>query len=309
MTLNISIADADRRNVALRLLFSRFPLEEQAQKLSEALQSAERGSLNLRGLFLAEEGPTPVGATLMMKQPDGITFVWPPVVTCQASDPDAVENALLRRLCEEIDQSGSKLTQALLSPDDLTETELLTRHGFESMGEIFFVARRLTPDDHQLALPDGSELTFETYHESNAVRFESIIERTYEGSLDCPFLNGFRNGADALFSHKLPGQFDPAGWRLYGNGQQDIGVLLMNEHPDSDAIELVYFGISPEFRGQGLGRRVLTHGIQAAALTGRALIFLTVDSGNTYANSLYGELGFAELARRKILIRRKTSLA
>jgi ribosomal protein S18 acetylase RimI-like enzyme len=180
---------------------------------------------------------------------------------------------------------------------------LLQQHGFEHQGEIHFLARQLTPADHSLAA-DETELNFETFCEANRHRFESTIERTYEESQDCPFLNGFRNGADAVISHQLPGQFDPAGWRLYGDGKEDFGVLLMNEHPENDAIELVYFGITPGFRGRGLGRRVLKHGLQGAALTGRALIFLTVDSGNIYANSLYGELGFSELARRQILIRR-----
>ena len=49
--------------------------------------------------------------------------------------------------------------------------------------------------------------------------------------------------------------------------------------------------------------------LQAAALTGRAAMFLAVDCGNTYANALYGELGFAELARRRVMIRRCSELA
>ena len=83
----------------------------------------------------------------------------------------------------------------------------------------------------------------------------------------------------------------------------------MNEHPDQDAVELVYFGIVPEFRGQGLGRRVLSEGVRAAALTGRAVLFLAVDCGNTYANALYNELGFTELARRRVMVRRSSQLA
>ena len=185
---------------------------------------------------------------------------------------------------------------------------MLHRHSFDHMADMFFMARMLTEKDFEP--PAGNkDIDFETFTDANAGRFASVIERTYEQSLDCPFLDGFRNGADALVSHRLSGSFDPAGWRLYRIDDQDAGVLLMNEHPDQDAIELVYFGIVPEFRGKRLGRAILADGVQAAALTRRAAMFLAVDCGNTYANALYGELGFAELARRRVMVRRSSQLA
>ena len=308
MNPTISFVAPEHRAVALRLLFARFPLDQQQSRLTEALRSVERGSLNLDCLLLAEENDKPVGVTLGMHQSDGVTLVWPPVLTCQALDATAVEEGLMLRLCDEIDRAGSKFAQALLDPDDVTETELLKRHAFEHLADMFFVARTLSENDLELPANQG-EFDHELFTEQNADRFASVIERTYQGSLDCLFLDGFRNGTDALVSHRLSGQFDPGGWRLYRVDSQDVGVLLMNEHPDQDAIELVYFGIVPEFRGRGLGRQILADGVQAAALTGRVAMFLAVDCGNSYANVLYGELGFAELARRRVMIRRSAELA
>jgi mycothiol synthase len=308
MTLKISVVGPDRRSLALRLLFSRFPAEEQPARLEETLRSVERGSLNLDALFLAEENGLPVGATLMMPQADGVALVWPPVMSCQAADTAAVEQGLMMRLCAEIDGAGSKLAQCLLAPDDVIETALLQRHGFSHAADMYFLARPLKPADRD-AKPDDDEVDHEIYCEASADQYASVIERTYVGSLDCPFLNDFRSGPDALDSHRLSGRYDPAGWRLYRRGSDAIGLLLMNEHPDQDAIELVYFGIVPEFRGQGLGRRVLSDGVQAAALTGRSVLFLAVDCGNTYANALYSELSFAELARRRVMLRRSPQLA
>ncbi len=308
MTLKISFVDPDRQAVALRLLFARFPVDEQQQRLTDAMMSVERGQLNIDGLLLAEENDRPIGVTLMMIQRDGVTLVWPPVVTCQTTDAAVVENALMTRLCEEIDRSASKLAQALLPTDDVTEVELLKRHQFVHLADMFFLARRLEPNGIQMSSPDGG-FQHETFNDVNANRFASVIERTYQGSLDCPFLDGFRNGADALASHRLSGKFDPASWRLYRIGDDDIGVLLLNEHPEQDAIELVYFGIVPEFRGQGLGRQLLDDGVHAAALTGRAVMFLAVDCGNVYANALYSELGFDELVRRRVMVRRSPQLA
>ena len=313
MALTVSLVAPDRRKVALKLLFARFPIDEQASRLDDALGSADRGCLNLDGLLLAEEDGQPVGAALMMRQNDGVALVWPPVTTCHAVDTAATEHAVMARLCGEIDRVDARLAQALIAPDDVAERELLETHGFHRAADMFFLARTVGDWDlikapSALMLADD-EVDFELFNEANADRFATVIERTYRESLDCPFLDGFRSGKDALSSHRLSGTFDPAGWRLYKSGQEDIGVLLMNEHPEQNAIELVYFGIVPEFRGKRLGRRILTEGIQAAAITGRAAFFLAVDCENIYANRLYGELGFSEMARRQVMLRRSDRLA
>ena len=308
MTIKISVVGPDRRALALRLLFSRFPLQEQPARLEEALRSVERGSLNLDGLLLAEENDQSIGAALMMPQLDRVALVWPPVISCQATDVAATEQALMVRLCEEIDRTESTLAQCLLASDDVAETVLLQKHGFQHATDMFFLARTLTPADLEPKVL-STDIDHEIFCEALAGQYASVIEQTYVGSLDCPFLNDFRSGPDALESHRLSGHYDPAGWRLYRRGADVIGLLLMNDHPDQDAIELVYFGIVPEFRGLGLGRRVLADGLQAAALAGRSVLFLAVDCGNTYANALYSELGFAELARRRVMLRRSAPVA
>ena len=308
MTINVQNVSAEHRPLALRVLFARFPLEEQQARLAEALNSAERGQLKLDGLLLAEEADKPVGAALSMHQSDGVSLVWPPVVTCQTSNEKAVVDALMTQLCADIDAAGSRMAQALLSPQDDVETKLLERFGFAYATDMFFLARTLTPEDIARE-PTQSEIDHEIFHAGNENRFASVIERTYRDSLDCPFLDGIRNGSDALVGHRISGRFDPAGWRLYRAGSEDVGVVLMNEHPDQNAIELVYFGIVPEFRGRGIGRILLADCLQAAAMTGRAVVFLSVDCGNVYANALYDELDFTELARRRIMIRRSEQLA
>jgi ribosomal protein S18 acetylase RimI-like enzyme len=303
MTLNISSVSPERRPIALRLLFARFPIEEQQTRVSEALLNAERGYLNLDGLLMAEENNQPVGAALTFHQADGVSLLWPPVITCQTTDGSAVEQRLMERACADVELAGSSLSQALLDPEDVTEVSLLKQFGFEHSTDMFFLARQLSADDIA-GKPTDSELDHDLFNEMNADRFASVIERTYEQSLDCQFLDGYRSGKKALVSHRLSGRFDPAGWRIYRADSQDAGVLLMNEHPDQDAIELVYLGVTPEFRGRGIGRRMLEECIQAAAIAGRSLIFLSVDCGNIYANALYDEMGFVELARRRVMVRR-----
>ncbi len=317
MTLTVTAADSSNRDAALRLLFARFPVEEQATRLRDALLASEQGRLNLEGLLLARAGELPVGAALVMVQPDGIALVWPPVVSCGALDQLAVEDALMADVCRRIDAADARLGQALLSPEDTVEAALLARHGFAHAADLFFLARAVQPSDAALSAvnsPEESLLTgrsviAETFRDDNASRFAAVIEQSYQHSLDCTYLKDFRTGVEAIASHQLSGVFDPSSWLLYSIDGREAGVLLLNAHPDQDAIELVYLGVTPELRGLRLGQRMLRDGVRLAAQRGRAVMFLAVDCENRFANQVYRELSFAELARRRVLLRHPHGLA
>lgn len=315
--LTVTAATSSNRDIVLRLLFARFPVEEQATRVREALSAAELGRLDLSGLLLAESDGLPVGATLVMRQADGVTLVWPPVISCGAEDATAVEDALLYEGCRRMDATESKFGQALLTPDDVVDAQVLERHGFVHATDIFFLARTITPDDASLVadaalaepLLASRTVSITTYQENQAARFAAVIEQSYQHSLDCLHLKDFRSGADAIQSHKLSGVFEPSNWLLFSIDERDAGVLLLNEHPDQDAIELVYIGVTPELRGFGLGRRMLREGVRLAAQRARAAMFLAVDCENRYANALYSQFSFAELARRRVMLRQPRGLA
>lgn len=252
--LTVTAADSSNRATALRLLFARFPVDEQAIRLRDALRVSEKGGLNLDGLLLATVGELPVGAALVMLQPDAIALVWPPVLTCGAMDEVRIEDALMLEVCRRIDAAEARLGQSLLMPDDVVEGKLLARHGFSYAADVFFLARAhqkldtetttISPEPDSLLVRHA--VTSETFRDANASRFARVIEQSYQHSLDCPYLKNFRNGAEALDSHKLSGVFDPSSWWLYSIDGHDAGVFLLNEHPDQDAIELVYVGVIPE---------------------------------------------------------------
>ena len=317
MKLTVTAADSSNRDAALRLLFARFPVEEQAARLRDTLLASEQGRLDLEGLLLATANELSVGAALVMLQPDGIALVWPPAVSCGAVDEVAVEDALMVEVCRRIDATDARLGQSLLTPDDVVEAELLSRHGFTHAADLFFLARALQPSDAESTTADsqnelllaGRSVIAETFRDDNASRFAAVIEQSYQHSLDCPYLKDFRTGDEAIVSHKLSGVFDPSSWLLYSIDDRDAGVLLLNEHPDQEAIELVYIGVTPELRGLRLGRRMLRDGVRLAAQRGRAAMFLAVDCENSFANAVYSEFAFAELARRRVLLRHPHGLA
>src|SRR5262245_35989754 len=102
MTIHVSNVTDDEVQTALRLLFARFPIEEQQPRIEEALRAASRGRLNFKDLLIAKEDALPVGAALSYQQPDGISLVWPPVITCQASNISGVEDALMAQVCRHL---------------------------------------------------------------------------------------------------------------------------------------------------------------------------------------------------------------
>jgi mycothiol synthase len=293
------------QTAVLELLFQLFPAEERAERLASTLQSVAAGTLSLVGLRQARRGTQRVGAGLSMAQPDGVTLVWPPVADPAVTDPDSVVAAIMSELCLRLDLDGSRMGQVMLDPTAEAERALFERHGFLWRTEVFFLAKVLRD------LPEVSPSTsvVETYTPATRGVFAALLEETYQGSQDCPWLEGIRTGEEAVSSHQLSGVFDPGLWSLYRIDDEPAGLCLLNDHPDQDAVELVYFGVSPRFRGRGLGKHMLTQGLAAAAARERAAFFLAVDAQNHFANRLYNDLQFAELASRLTLFRPSARLA
>ncbi len=292
---------------ALALLFTTFPEEERQPRIDSTLIGVRDGRLDLSGLRWIMHQDEPLGVSLTMEQPDGVTLVWPPVMSPSAANPATVEAALLRELTVRLDQSPSRLAQILLDPTETTDTSVYEAHGFTTRTDLDFLVRTL---DGQLPAPDRIDWEIEPFDEAtNGERFETLIEATYHGSQDCAVLDGLRNGQEALASHRLSGQFRPELWTLYKVAGTDVAVVLLNEHPEQGAVELVYFGVAPEARGRGYGRNALIHALNNAAALGGQLAFLAVDSGNRFAVDVYGDLGFSHLSRRQALFRWPGGLA
>ncbi|MDR1856976.1 MAG: ribosomal protein S18-alanine N-acetyltransferase [Desulfovibrio sp.] len=67
----------------------------------------------------------------------------------------------------------------------------------------------------------------------------------------------------------------------------------------ADEAEIVNVGVLPQFRGQGLARRLMSLTLDALRRTGRNRAVLDVREGNGPALGLYASLGFSEAGRRR----------
>ena len=97
-------------------------------------------------------------------------------------------------------------------------------------------------------------------------------------------------------SLQYPGNYDN-GILLLTENDRFIGynwtLLISNAMPSEGVISMT--GILPEYRGRGLGKLVVTAGIDQLQNRGVRATRLTVDADNTPARELYLKLGFQKL--------------
>lgn len=298
--LHVRDAASAEQQEALRLLFADLPPDEAAERVDELQTSVERGELSLDGLLVAEQAGEIVGAGLFAPQPGRVGFVWPPGVAKEPIDRAAIQSAILNQIGQRMDALGLRLGQVLLDPDDLANRKALEQNGFPHLTDLHYLLYAVS-STRPVELPQ--ELKTETFHPlSNSQRFVQVLERTYIGTLDCPELDGLRTPQDALEAHQATGRFDPMRWWLVGHQNTDAGLLLLNEHPDRDLLEIVYVGVVPEARGRGVGQFLVQKAIAQAHQEGRSLV-LAVDQRNRPARKLYARLGFLDLTVQSVHVR------
>jgi len=95
--------------------------------------------------------------------------------------------------------------------------------------------------------------------------------------------------------------FFPGGWWLAAcPNDTPAGCLLANDAADERAVNIVYLGVVPACRGQGLGAAMLRQAESVARRRGKLALTLAVDARNTYAQRLYVRAGFVQVARRVV---------
>lgn len=66
-----------------------------------------------------------------------------------------------------------------------------------------------------------------------------------------------------------------------------------------DELHIANIAVAPQYRRLGLGRRMLTHVLMQAAMDGAKRATLELRASNDAARSLYEEMGFRQVGRRK----------
>lgn len=127
------------------------------------------------------------------------------------------------------------------------------------------------------------------------LEFDSLVEETFEGTLDCPDLDGVRSASDVVSGFLESKVWDAnLTWWVLCDGPKPIGCALVNSHPRG-IFELAYVGLVPASRGRGLGQELVNFALHQCRDLGGSYFTTAVDTKNWPACMIYDSLGFSEL--------------
>jgi len=289
-------ATPSQRDLALSMLLNG---SEQLDRLGvdRFMRFASEQSLSLDHLWIAQRGGRPVTAVLLSPNAGRTAMLFAPPVD-DRTDREALAS-LAGAACRSLSSDEVQLVQALLDPHASMDRDVLIAAGFQPLATLTYMQRR-GQRRRTLQLDDRFEVRH--WHESHRNLFERGILQSYEGTQDCPALLGLREIDDIIAGHMNTGEFNAALWYLVTCGNEPAAVMLLNRVPSRHALELVYLGVAPAYRGEGLGKALLQHALGLPAQHRAVSVILAVDDANEPAKSLYQSLRFSATGRKDALI-------
>jgi len=289
---------AGRRFLRLILTENRGRISEEEATVESFLSSAAQRGLKVDLLFGATVDERPITGVLAVESPGRMAMVFLPTEESVVRHEDAVVQ-LLTILSKECRQHDLIIIQALVEPTSTAQISALARSGFDYLANLVYCERDMQTVPPMRSGEDHlNPLTFVTYADSGDDLFEEVLSATYEHSLDCPRLNGLRSIADVMAAHRSCGQHDPTLWYVARLDSDPAGVILLAPQAHMAAVELVYMGVLPAYRGRGLGEVLLNRAHRTCTEHGFEKIILAVDRKNVYARSLYERWGFKTVGGR-----------
>lgn len=305
LPLEIRTARPEELREALRLILRSAPFHGEDQQLRElaGLAASQRG--NLAGAWMALQRGQPLSTALPIVSPGRTMLLFVPQ---QLRGPlhAYATGQLVERLCAAAAVDGVHLVQVLLDAHGEDVRQLLASCGFVDLAELLYLHTNPGRPIRDPELPPRCEWI--AYSEQEHHLFARAIVATYQQSLDCPRLNGLREVEDIIAGHKATGEFDPSRWLLLRQTGRTLGVLLLAVVPQTDAMELVYLGLDPEFRGRGIGDILMRRALYETSVARRSRLSLAVDANNTPALKLYWRHGMQALGRKLAMMRNLRSV-
>ena len=292
-----AVVSQSQRAAALALLVSGDPFSERNERIATiaaALRTGDSTTATLVGAMRDEELTAVAWGQILLGK---TALLWPPRLA--PKEIASVGDRLQEFLDQQLQAAGIRMAQAVLSNREHADAQRLERVGYSHAADLLYLISPL----EQLASTGGFEIDFVQYTCSERERLAALVERTYVDTLDVPALDGVRDMSDVLCGYEQTGEFSPDRWFFIRHEGQDVGCLLLNDHPAQQQWELVYLGIVPEARGNGWGRQATRFAQGLARQAGRARLILAVDAANDPAVSAYTSAGFFELLRRSVFLK------
>jgi ribosomal protein S18 acetylase RimI-like enzyme len=265
---------------------------------AEAASGAQRANLPLDGLFVIPRRGGLAGVAWAYPTPGRTAVVWPPQL--RPGEPASSAARLLASVDLFLRRQSVQLGQATPLPAQRDQIAWLTAEGYLPAAEILFLA---CPADQFPEAPPRTELTFQPYLPADRNRLERLLKQTYRHSQDCPQLHKLRDVRDVVDGYQQATGANSANWFFLRHEGRDAGCLLLADHPDQDALEIMYLGLIPQARGCGWGFQATRQALWLARCAGRQRVSLAVDAHNQAALGVYVAAGFQGWDRRSLLVK------
>ena len=297
------------RPAALRALHDRLPSEQRSglAQVLHAIGPQDRTAWDGLLITINGDGAAAIdvtdatGVAWIQELPGETACVWIP-----AEQGDA-GLSLLRGAADFIDQRQIPLAQLVVSDNDGYSTTSCEAAGFPRFATLLYLFVELSRDERRRELSrlpaSPPTLRFLGSAGDQPQRLQAAVEQTYVGTLDCPGLDGVRSLDQVLDGYRSQGRHRPEHWYLVQAEGQDVGALILAEHPGLGNWELIYMGLAPHVRGRAWGEAVVRFAIDVATREGAERLVCAVDAANTPAVKVYRRLGFVDWAERTVYAR------
>ncbi|HVX12966.1 MAG TPA: GNAT family N-acetyltransferase [Pirellulales bacterium] len=283
---------------ALEQAYEALPIAQRKSAVEETLRAAERGERSLDGLLAAWRDDDVAGALWAEIYPGENAALWLPQLAVDA--PRQLGDTLLAQALSWLKARHVDLVQSLLATDVGEDAERLQRAGFEHSCDLLYLASSAEPFP---ASALAAELVFEPVRPDQHDDLARLVEQTYEQTLDCPALDGGRDGRQALAGYRATCRDDLSHWYIVRHRQERIGCLLLGHDVSASTWELIYMGIVPAARGRGWGLEVVRHAQSLVAQAKAERLVLAVDAANEPALRIYAAAGFAAWDKRSVFLK------
>jgi ribosomal protein S18 acetylase RimI-like enzyme len=297
--ITVRAPQQDEINSAVRMILSSDGHRPSDEHVVDFLRFVIARGVDINDLKLAEQNGRVQWAILPVVSPGRTMLLFGSTDRVREHEQRCA-GRVINEVCAAFARRDIHLAQALVEPGNYPARRLFNQCGFSDLAELLYLqttVRHVPPP----SMPMG--FSWETYSPATHGKFIQAIQQTYEESLDCPALTGLRSMEDVIASHKASGEFDPNHWFLLYEKQTPVAVLLLSEAPRSDAMELVYLGLTPAARGRGLGALALRKALWVTQEQEVSRLSCAVDAANVPALKLYYRHGMERVGSKQALIR------
>jgi ribosomal protein S18 acetylase RimI-like enzyme len=300
-SLKISLADPASYRVALPMAFADLAPQEREMRIESALQQ-----LRIPGLFTAIQEGTILGAVYSLLRSDKTLLLWPPGTLNKIEDVTGRDTEIRSALYRRIDLLAEEMEAGpIIAFVEDRPREELESAGFEYVSDIL----TLIADEFTFPMEGASDrLSFLVRPEETV--FEEMLplfERTFEKTNDFPKLAAIAPAAEVLRSYQTDTGYRPDLWFFVQAEQEkaceNVGCLILMDHPEFEQLELTYLGLLPEHRGRKYASPIVQHAQRIARKLGRRMVTVSVDSQNQAALRVYGRCGFQFWSKKSLYLK------